>query len=133
MTLASADFVRRFLEQGPWAVVGASRDREKFGNRVLRRYQQRGMEVYPVNPSGGSIEGLQAYADLASLPRPVQGISVITPPAVTLRVVDQAAAAGIAMVWLQPGAESEAVRQRAREHGLELLADGSCFLVHAPA
>jgi predicted CoA-binding protein len=118
-----------FLAQGPWAVVGASSNREKYGNKVLRAYQQRGMEVYPINPKEPEVEGLKAYPNLSALPKKVRGVSIITPPPVTEKVVAEAAAAGAQFVWMQPGAESPRAVEIAQEKGLQVIADGSCFLV----
>lgn len=120
-----------FMAGGPYAVVGASPDRDKYGNKVLRAYQQRGMEVYPINPRAVEIEGLKAYAALADVPVKLRAISVITPPAVTERVVEAAAAAGVRLVWMQPGAESAEAIRKAEALGLEVIAGGPCFLVLA--
>ena len=121
--------IAAFLAQGPFAVVGASGDRSKYGNKVLRAYQQRGMRLLPVNPNQTEIEGLACYPDLASLPEPVHGVSIVTPPAITEKVVEEAAAAGIKYVWMQPGAESPTAIARAEELGLEFIAGGPCVLV----
>jgi predicted CoA-binding protein len=121
--------ISRFLSHGPHAVVGASRDRSKYGNKVLRVYQQRGRKVYPVNPNEVEVEGLQCYPNLASLPEPVHGVSIVTPPAVTEQIVEQAAAAHIKHVWIQPGAESDEALRRAEELGLEAIGAGPCVLV----
>ncbi len=125
----TSELIERFMQHGPYAVVGASRERHKYGNKVLRAYQQREFEVYPINPKVDEIEGLKAYANLDSLPEQVHGISIITPPSVTERVVEEAARAGVRMVWMQPGAESPAAIDRATALGLDVIADGSCFLV----
>jgi predicted CoA-binding protein len=123
--------IRAFMSEGPWAVVGASPDRAKYGNKVLRCYQQHGMEVYPINPKASEIEGLKAYASLADLPVKVAGISIITPPTVTEQVVEAAASAGVKRIWMQPGAESlEAVR-RAESLGMDVIWGGPCILVVA--
>jgi predicted CoA-binding protein len=123
--------IRAFMSEGPWAVVGASPDRAKYGNKVLRCYQQHGMEVFPINPKAPEVEGLKAYASLADLPVKVAGISVITPPAVTEQVVEAAASAGVKRIWMQPGAESlEAVR-RAESLGMDVIWGGPCILVVA--
>jgi len=118
-----------FLSGTTFAVVGASTDREKYGNKVLRCYVQNGREAFPVNPRDGVIEGLRAYPDLASLPGPVHGASIITPPEVTEEIVEEAAAAGVKRLWMQPGAESDAAVARARELGLSVIAGGPCLLV----
>ena len=118
-----------FLAEGPWAVAGASSNRAKFGNKVLRTYLQHGMEVYPINPRAEELEGVTCYPDVASLPPGVRGLSIITPPAITEQIVEQAAEAGIRHLWMQPGAESEAAIDRAEELGLEVIAGGPCILV----
>ena len=121
--------IREFLRVGPHAVAGASNDRNKFGNRVLRTYLQHGMPVYVLHPALDMVEGLPVYRTLADLPEKPHGLSIITPPQVSLRLVEQAAAAGVKHLWLQPGAESPGVLQRARELGLDAIAGGPCLLV----
>ncbi len=121
--------IQAFLEAGPYAVVGASTDREKYGNKVLRCYQQHGKEVFPINPKEAEVEGLKAYGSLTALPVKPRGISIITPPPVTLKVVEEAAALGIRQLWMQPGAESPEAIARAEALGLEVIAGGPCLLV----
>jgi predicted CoA-binding protein len=121
-----------FLGGAPHAVVGASRDRAKIGNQVLRAYLEAGRPVFPVNPTVDAVEGLKSYPDLASLPEAVHGISVITPPHITESIVEQAAMLGIKHIWLQPGAESEQAVRRAEELGMNVIAGGPCLLVVLP-
>ena len=125
------EIIKSFMAGGPYAVVGASSDRDKYGNKVLRAYQQRGMEVYPINPRATEIEGLKAYATLSDVPVKLRAISVITPPAITEQVVEAAAATGVRMVWMQPGAESNEAIRKAEALGIEVIAGGPCFLVLA--
>ena len=121
--------IDEFLASSPHAVVGASQDRSKYGNKVLRAYQQRNIPVFPVNPTTDEVEGAQAYPDLASLPEAVHGISVITPPKVTEVIVQQAGELGIRNIWMQPGSESEAALSLAEEFGMNVIAGGPCALV----
>jgi predicted CoA-binding protein len=123
------EIIADFMAQGPYAVVGASANRAKFGNRVLRAYKSKGFTVYPVNPTEPEIEGLKAFPSLGALPEAPRGVSIITPPSVTERIVAEAADAGARFVWMQPGAESPEAIRIARARGLEVIADGSCFLV----
>ena len=131
MTGSLEERIKSFMALGPYAVVGASSNRDKYGNKVLRAYQQHGMEVYPINPRATAIEGLKAYPALAEVPAKLRAISIITPPAITEQVVEAAAAAGVRMVWMQPGAESPAAIQKAESLGMEVIAGGPCFLVLA--
>ena len=121
--------IKAFFAGRRFAVVGASRDRAKYGNKVLRAYQQNDLEVFPVNPSADEVEGLQAYSDLTSLPESVHGISIVTPPDVTERVVEEAIELGIENIWLQPGAESPRAVSRADRAGVSIIAGGPCVLV----
>ena len=92
--------INRFLDGSPHAVVGASAAREKYGNKVLLAYLQTHRPVFPVNPNATTVEGLQAVDALQDLPQPIHGISIITPPPVTERVVRQAVELGIQHIWI---------------------------------
>ncbi len=118
-----------FLQTGPYAVVGASNDRSKYGNKVLRCYLQHDLKAYPINPGAAVIEGQRAFPDLAALPEPVARISVITPPEVTEKIVADAADSGIEYIWMQPGAESEAAVDEAGRAGIGVISGGPCLLV----
>jgi predicted CoA-binding protein len=122
--------IRTFLAAGPWAVVGASVDRSKYGNKVLRCYQQHAMSpLYAVNPHASLVEGLTAHPDLGALPELPRAVSIITPPPVTEGIVEDAVRLGIARLWLQPGAESHRALALAAENGIDCIAGGPCLLV----
>jgi predicted CoA-binding protein len=123
------DAISDFLAGSTYAVVGASNDRWKYGNKVLRCYLQHGRKAIPVNPKASVVEGIVAVPNLSSLPEPVHGVSIITPPEVTEQIVEEAAKAGITRLWMQPGAESGRAIERARELGLSVIAGGPCLLV----
>jgi predicted CoA-binding protein len=127
--LSDANATMEFLAGDRFAVVGASTDRSKYGNKVLRSYLQNGRTVYPVNPKAAEVEGLKAYPDLRSLPESVHGISIITPPAITEQVVNEALALGIRHIWMQPGAESDAAVEAARAAGANVIPGDACVLV----
>jgi len=125
----SQDKIQSFLAQKRFAVVGASQDRAKYGNKVLRVYQQNDLEAVPINPTAAEIEGVLAYADLASVPGTIDAVSIITPPVVTEGVVEQAIARGIKHIWMQPGAESQKAIKTAEAAGASVIASGPCILV----
>lgn len=126
--MAVEDDIRKFLALGSVAVVGASRDRAKYGNIVYRELRARGIRIFAVNPNAGSIEGDPSYPSLVALPAGVAGAVIVVPPAETERAVRDAAAAGIGSIWMQPGAESlDAVRFCA-QRGL-CAVHNACILV----
>jgi predicted CoA-binding protein len=127
--MSEQEQIKQFLAGKRFAVVGASKDRSKYGNKVLRAYLQNNRDAVPVNPGQDEIEGLKAYRDLASVPDEVDGVSIITPPAATEKVVEQAIARGIKHIWMQPGAESAAAIESAERAGANVIAGGPCVLV----
>lgn len=101
------------------AVVGASTDRAKFGNKAVRSFIDQGWEVHPVHPSAATIEGLPALASLADVPRPLDRVLFYVPPHVGIELLDDVVAAAPSEFWVNPGAESDALIARARELGLD--------------
>lgn len=129
MEATSHDKIQAYLANTRFAVVGASQDREKYGNKVLRAYVQNDFPVVPINPTATEVEGLKAYRDLASVPGTIDAVSIITPPAITERVVEEAIARGIRHIWMQPGAESQKAIMVAEASGANVIASGPCILV----
>lgn len=104
------------------AVVGASSDPKKFGNKAVRAFKNAGYEVFPINLSTPVIEGLTAYKSLDDLPVDrLDTVTIYVPPAVVLNVLDQVARKGAAEVWLNPGTASREVVARAEELGLHTI------------
>jgi predicted CoA-binding protein len=128
--MALQDNIGLFLSLKSVAVVGASRDREKYGNIVFRKLLGRGVRVFPVNPSASEIEGIRAFPSLSELPEKVEGAVVVVPPDRTELVVREAAAAGITAIWLQPGAESREALRFCEASGICLVWN-ACILVES--
>jgi len=100
------------------AVIGASRNRDKFGNKALRAFAKRGYTVIPIHPREREVEGLQAYRSVLDVPGTIDLATLYVPPSVGVQVMDEIAEKGIADVWLNPGADAPEVLKRARELGL---------------
>src|SRR5262245_64654792 len=96
------------------AVIGASTDRQKFGNRAVRAYLEQGYTVVPINPHETEIEGLKTYGSILDVPGPVDMASFYVPPEIGEQVIADVARKGVAEVWLNPGAESDELIARAR-------------------
>ncbi|MCA9085526.1 MAG: CoA-binding protein [Planctomycetaceae bacterium] len=118
-----------FLNARTFAVVGASTDRSKYGNKVLRAYLQNSYAVTPVNPGTATVEGLTCYSSVKLITPVPEAISVITPPAITENVVAEAISIGIRNIWMQPGAESDQAIAACEAAGVNVIHSGPCLLV----
>ena len=103
------------------AIIGASNDRAKYGNKAVRAFLQQGYHVYPVNPKEAEIEGLPAFQSVRDLPVRPDMISVYLPPAVLLKVLPDIRARGCDELWLNPGTESDEVLAEAERLGLHVI------------
>jgi predicted CoA-binding protein len=105
------------------AILGASADRSKFGNKAVRAFVAKGYDVYPVNPKGGEVEGLPVVKSLAEIPSSVQldRVSVYLPPAVGLKMLPEIAERGCDELWLNPGSESPQLVEQAEKLGLNVI------------
>jgi uncharacterized protein len=101
------------------AVLGASADRSKFSNKAVRAYVQEGWEVFPVNPKGGLIEGLQAFTSVAEIPGHVHRVTVYLPPPVAVKAMAEIAKIEPDELYINPGAESDELIAEAEKLGLD--------------
>jgi predicted CoA-binding protein len=127
--MTSKTTVDDFIAQPVLAVAGASRDSRKFGNAIYRELKTKGYRVFAVNPNAETVEGDPSYKTLADLPEKVGGVVIVTPPTVTEKLVQDAAAAGICRVWMQQGSQSPAAIKFCQDHDLNLV-HGECILMY---
>ena len=112
------------------AIVGATDNPAKYGNRIYRDLKGKGYRVYPVNPTRDTIDGDPAYADLADLPETPDIVNYVVPPPRTLRLLKRAKELGLMRVWVQPGAESADVMAYLNDNGFDYLAN-ACIMVRS--
>jgi len=103
------------------AVIGASNDRSKFGNKAVRAFVQRGYEVFPVNPHQSKVEGLPAFKSITDLPLRPEMVTVYVQPHILLGILPEIAATGCDELWLNPGTDSDEVLAEAERLGLNII------------
>jgi predicted CoA-binding protein len=111
------------------AIIGASNNRAKYGNKAVRAYLKNGDEVFPIHPVQKEIEGLETYATVLDVPGEIDVASFYVSPQVGLRVIEECARKGIGEIILNPGAESDELLERAKELGI--AASVSCSILMA--
>jgi hypothetical protein len=100
------------------AIIGASNNREKYGNKAVRAYIKQGWQVYPVNPKESLIEGLEVYKRFLDIPRVVDRVSMYVPSEIGLKIIRDVAKKKPEEFFLNPGSESEELIAKAKELGL---------------
>jgi uncharacterized protein len=109
------------------AVIGASTNPRKFGNKALRAFRHQGYDVVPINPHASEVEGLKAYSSVLDVPYAIDMATFYVPPEIGEIIIEDVAAKQISEVWLNPGAESPALVARAR--ALKLRPIVACSIV----
>jgi len=103
------------------AVIGASSDRRKFGNKAFRAFQAEGYKVIPINPNEASVEGVSTYPSVTEVPEPIDMATVYVPPEIGITLLDGFERKQIAEIWINPGAESDALIAEARRRKLNVI------------
>ncbi len=101
------------------AVIGASNDRAKYGNKAVRAYLRNGFQVYPVNPKVETVENLRTFKSILDIPGEVDRATLYVPPKVGLKIIQEIAQKGVKELYVNPGAESDELLEKARELGLK--------------
>jgi uncharacterized protein len=109
------------------AVVGASSNRGKFGNKALRAFQAEGYKVFAVNPNEAEVEGMKTYPSVLDVPEPIDMATVYVPPDVGITLLSQFQQKQIPEIWVNPGAESDELLEEAKKRKLNVIA--ACSIV----
>ena len=111
------------------AVIGASSNREKFGNKALRAFASKGYTVFPINPVETIVEGHPAFKSVLDVPGAIDMATFYVPGSVGVRVLDDLVKKGIPEVWLNPGADDRQVVEKARSLGLKTVQQCSIIAI----
>ena len=103
------------------AIIGASADQNKFSNKSIHAHQRAGYDVYPVNPKEETIEGLKCYKSIAEVPVALDRISLYLPPTAGMKILDDIAKKGCEELWVNPGADSPELIEKAQSLGLNTI------------
>ena len=103
------------------AVVGASSDRRKFGNKALRAFREQGHTVIPINPNEREVEGIPAFGSVLEVVGPIDMATVYVPPEVGVRLLPEFEQKQIAEIWVNPGAEDDTLIAEARRRKLNVI------------
>jgi predicted CoA-binding protein len=128
--MKASESIKLFLQQPQIAVVGISRNKNKFGNAVYSSLKKKGIKVYPVNPHMTEFDGVRCFHSIETLPPDVKAIFVNTPPESTLKVVKIAINKGIQHMWLQQGTTDDTVINFLQGKDINYIAD-RCIMMFA--
>ena len=109
------------------AIIGASSNRRKFGNRALRAFRQQGFTVLAINPNEREVEGLKTYPSVLDVPGSIDMATFYVPPDIGEQVIEEIARKQIPEVWLNPGSESDELIARAK--ALDITPIVACSII----
>ena len=107
------------------ALVGASNDKSKFGNRIYRDLRSKGYNVVPINPKDENIEGDKAYTSIQMMEELPDIVNFVVPPPIAMKVAQNAVELGVKYLWFQPGSESNEIENWLKD------TDGIKYLINA--
>ena len=129
MQIINQEMIKEFLaKRNVFAVVGVSKESEKYGNKVYLDLKRAGYTVYPVNPNAVKISGDRCYSNLRDLPILPDVVDIVVPPKITEEILKECEDLGISKVWMQPGSESKDAIRFCRENGIKVLY-GVCVML----
>jgi predicted CoA-binding protein len=123
------ELIKEFMAKKRFAVVGATDNETKYGNRIFKNLTKRGYEVYPVNPNLKEIEGTKCYPTLTDIPVKVDVVDVVVPPKVTESILKDCKKLGLTNIWLQPGSESDTAIAFCKDNGFKVVYD-TCVMLN---
>jgi predicted CoA-binding protein len=123
------DLIKEFMAKKRFAVVGATDNAEKYGNKIFKNLTKRGYEVYPVNPNLKEIDGVKCYPSLADVPVKVDVVDFVVPPEVTESILKECKKLGLDNIWLQPGSESDTAIAFCRDNKFKVVY-GTCVMLN---
>jgi len=123
-------YVTQWPKLRRWAIVGASPDQQKFGNKIYRDLRNAGYKVFAVNPSYREVEGDKCYGSLTevSAEEKPDVVDLVIPPKATIKIIDECISLGLNRVWFQPGSESPEAIKKAEDAGISVVSD-ACIMV----
>ena len=124
----STEQIEAMLQCKVWAVVGATENPERFGYKIYKLLKEAGYKVYPVNLALSYIEGARCYPSLTALPERPKAVSIVVPPKIGEKIIEECVELDIKNVWLQPGANADTVVAAAKKAELNTIHE-SCVLV----
>lgn len=125
----TANLIQEFLKQKTFAVVGSFKNKEKVAYKIFKMLTSYGYTVYPVNPNIKQVDNTKCYPSIEEIPDKIDVLILVTPPEVSLKIVQQALHLGINMVWLQPGADNPNVINFCKENKIKVIYN-TCIMMN---
>ena len=110
------------------ALVGASKNPDKYGNKILKDLISKGYRVFPINKFEKEIEGLEVFKNVTDLKEIPSIINFVVPPNESKTVTNYLVSKGYDNFWYQPGAESEDISFYLKSLNKNFI-DDKCIMV----
>ena len=114
-----------FISSRVIALVGASNNKEKDSNKVMRFLQRAGYKVIPVNPKSinSFIHGEKVYGNLIDIDQKVDIVDVFRPSEEVVEIANQTIKIGAQVLWLQLDIKNDKARDLVMKNKIYYIAD----------
>lgn len=121
--------IQQFLDKkNIFAVIGVSRDKNKYGSKVYLDLKNAGYKAYPINPNADKIFGDKCYSELKDLPIIPDVVCTVVKPDITEEIVKDCKKLKIDKIWMQPGSESRKAIRFCEQNDIKVLHD-ACIMI----
>ncbi len=120
--------IAEMFEKKSWAVVGATQNPSKFGNKIFKKLQRNGYDVTPINPMYDDVEGVKTFESLSDMTEKPECVNIVVSPDRAMEALNQAIELGIKYVWFQPGAFNNEIVEHGEAAGVNIVYH-ACVLV----
>ena len=112
------------------ALVGASNEPKKYGNKILLDLVSKGYNVVPINITEDTIAGIKTYKNVLDLKESPSIINFVVPPKIGFEITKELVENNYDNFWYQPGAESKEISSYLIENSKNFI-DDKCIMVEA--
>jgi len=116
-------------ENASIALIGASNDKNKYGNKIYLDLRNKGYNVTPINPKEKTIENDKAYTSVEEMEKLPDIANFVVPPPIALKIAQHIVKLGIKYLWFQPGSESNELEEWLENNEEIKYLVNSCIMV----
>jgi len=125
-----SDNLTNFFNQNyTYAVVWASINPEKYGYKIVEALKSKKYKVIPINPKYNKILWVKVFSSLSVVRDKIDVVDFVTPPFLTLKVLEEVLKLWIKKAWFQPWSFDKDCEQFCIKNNIQYMKDFCLYAV----